>query len=235
MDENFFEVIDSEIKSYLLGFFVADGGINIRKQNRRNEYNISFSQHIRDLEVINFYKHFIKPTSQIRQKGNYIRLGIYSKKIVEDIIKLGYNERKTYSELSLPKIETKFLIHFIRGYFDGDGTCVANIVKEKTRSKNKDCYYRVKPTFHIGAKTKTLITEIQNYFKTYNVNLNIYYYNSNDFYFLKSSSKKEIKKIYDLFYCDSKYYLTRKKLSFEKTLLTPSEFKKITIFEPRNA
>jgi len=107
--------------------------------------------------------------------------------------------------------------------------------KEKTQTKNKDCYYRVKPTFHIGAKTKTLITEIQNYLKTYNVNLNIYYYNSNDFYVLKSSSKKEIKKLYDLFYSDSKYYLTRKKLSFEKTLLTPSEFKKTTNFEPRNA
>ena len=42
MNSKFFNKIDTELKAYLLGFYVGDGSIYIRRD--RKEYSIKFSQ-----------------------------------------------------------------------------------------------------------------------------------------------------------------------------------------------
>ena len=58
--------------------------------------------------------------------------------------------------------------HFIRGYFDGDGSFSGSVVKDKGR-KNP----RVRMQFQIDSKTKSILIEIQNVLKEHNINVNI--------------------------------------------------------------
>ena len=48
---------------------------------------------------------------------------MYSVKLVESIKKQGIHSRKTFT-ISKPNIKPELMNHFIRGYFDGDGSFI---------------------------------------------------------------------------------------------------------------
>ena len=145
-DESFFEKIDTEAKAYWLGFIYADGCV-VRNHSKDKEgrqlkkYSLSIELAEKDKEhlikfakaiCLNFeesmlysrerkicYDHLDEERSY---KMNTFR--VCSKKIVEDLIKLGCVQNKSLilkfpSEEQVPK---KLWMHFIRGYFDGDGS-----------------------------------------------------------------------------------------------------------------
>lgn len=127
-DHTFFEKIDTEEKAYWLGFLYADGYVT---QGTRNaEVGIELSA--RDIEHLKKFNKSLKgnitPTIRQRKAGKInstdgiASFRLYNKKMVEDLIKLGCVENKTFV-IKMPDIQDKFLIwHFIRGYFDGDGS-----------------------------------------------------------------------------------------------------------------
>lgn len=118
LNEDFFENIDSEEKAYFLGFIFADGYVN----EKNNIVDITI--HNKDREILDKLVLCLypdgRPLKTIREK--YIRLVINSKKIINDLVKHGCMQAKTF-KLVFPKIPIKFEKDFIRGYFDGDG-CV---------------------------------------------------------------------------------------------------------------
>jgi hypothetical protein len=57
-------------------------------------------------------------------------LAIYSKQLVKSIKSQGFHSRKTFT-IERPNIDMNLIHHFIRGYFDGDGSF---FFKEKERS-----------------------------------------------------------------------------------------------------
>ena len=127
---NFFSKIETELQAYLLGFIYSDGCINIQRH--------TLSIHINDIdsELFELFK-IISPDAYTKQEEGYeskalvrghtvrnkssIRLAISSKILIEDLIKLGVCERKTYENLHIPKMNPDLIGSFIRGYFDGDG------------------------------------------------------------------------------------------------------------------
>jgi intein-encoded DNA endonuclease-like protein len=121
-DRNYFEVIDTEHKAYILGFLYADGNINLSK------YQIRLRLAIKDREILQKISDCLgisKPLKLYNQKlfGKIYpayELSFYGKKMCEDLIKLGCVESKT-SKLIFPKLDETLIHHFIRGYFDGDG------------------------------------------------------------------------------------------------------------------
>lgn len=120
-NENIFENIDTEAKAYWLGFLYADGYVN-------SEKGIELTLKSEDLCHIEAFKDFIKSNHVIeyRDKVNAYRLNIYSVKMANDLIKLGCLQNKSLiltfpTEQQVPK---KYISHFMRGYFDGDG-CVS--------------------------------------------------------------------------------------------------------------
>ncbi len=122
LNENFFEKIDSEEKAYFLGLLYADGYIN-EKLNF-----VELTLHQRDSEILNILVNFLYPEGRplkiINEK--YLRLIINSKKIVNDLKKYGCFQKKTF-KLKFPTIiENHLFRHFIRGYFDGDGSVYEN-------------------------------------------------------------------------------------------------------------
>lgn len=139
LDETYFENIDSKDKAYFLGFIYADGFIT-KRSSGQNVLGITLSES----EPLDKFKKYIKTdkpygiynkTSSYSDKSIEYKLAIISNKIVEDIEKLGVVERKTLI-LSFPDFLDKELIpHFIRGYFDGDGSIFL------TKPKNRDSDY----------------------------------------------------------------------------------------------
>lgn len=235
LQNDFFKVIDSELKAYLLGFIVADGSINIRTRYRKDkeqfpwtEYSLSFSLHNRDTYIFELFRDNVNSTMKMGRSGEYIRFQLYGKEFVEEIVKFGYLPNKTYSEMNLPNISKEFLKDFIRGYFDGDGTCTANIVNEKG-------YRRVKAVFHIFSKKKNILLEIQSYLRSISIIVQLYYMKSKDGYLLKTCKRSTIKQLYDLFYDNTIYYFKRKKITFENAMIIPSKFRELKDSELCNA
>lgn len=123
---NFFENIDTEEKAYWLGFIYADGYISVNEEKYIHKLGISLS--IKDFSHLEKFRKNINGNFPIKQyKGigykeiEYCRVILHGEKIVKDLISHGVVEHKTLI-LKAPKIDENFIHHFIRGYFDGDGS-----------------------------------------------------------------------------------------------------------------
>lgn len=138
-DEDFFEIIDTEEKAYWLGFMFADGYI-INQQNRYGQDQFGISLAKIDIDTLYKFKESIKATNPILiypRKNNYgqplCRIVMTSQKTVNDLINKGCKKQKSHI-LEPPKNVPDILVrHFIRGFFDGDGS----ITKTYNKTYNK--------------------------------------------------------------------------------------------------
>lgn len=213
---DFFKNIETELQAYLLGFHAADGSINLERYTLRVKVTKT------DSEIIDLFKDSISPEAYTRDVNGFntiIRekevttktaheVGIASKILINDIIKYGYGPNKTYCELSLPNINDELIRHFIRGYFDGDGSIIGGV--RKPNPKNREVNYRVNRTFNIDSKKQNILIEIQSFFSKHNIKTNIQYITRDDMYRLCTSSKEEVEKIFHLLYDNSNFWLNRK-------------------------
>ncbi|HCC59703.1 MAG: hypothetical protein A2402_02840 [Candidatus Staskawiczbacteria bacterium RIFOXYC1_FULL_37_43] len=129
---DFFEKWSPEM-AYVLGFLYADGDIEDVKKSSRTQY-ITFPS--KDRDILESIKKVIGSSHPIQyrprrkalfqngkvyESAESYRIRIGSKKLFEDLIKLGLTPRKSLI-IKFPKnIPDDCLNHFIRGYFDGDG------------------------------------------------------------------------------------------------------------------
>lgn len=127
VNENYFQIINSEEKAYFLGLIFADGSIYFRKGNYQPHFSITLIKHDKYLLEKLKYEiqftgnlYYIKPPKQHQQ--NLFRLGVTSSAFCGHLINSGCIPNKSLT-LEFPKIIPEcFLRHFIRGYFDGDGS-----------------------------------------------------------------------------------------------------------------
>ena len=219
---DFFKNIQTEIQAYLLGFHAADGSLD----EERKMFRVKLQE--RDNEIVDLYK-IISPDartfrsdgyeSKATVRGRTIKtnaiygIEITSKILVTDLVDLGFGYRKTYLENNLPNIPEHLIRHFIRGYFDGDGciTCSVREPKPIELQTSKDAKKaRVVQSFQIDSKTITIINDIINFVKRFDINLNYSYLKRDDMHRLSISSKKEVEKVFHFLYDDSNFYLKRK-------------------------
>ena len=125
-NENYFEVVDTEEKAYWLGFLYADGYVNSNKT--------SVELGVSEKDLNHLYKFIkciggdMKPTKTTKKSNNKVYIGyrvtLNSPKFKNDLIRLGCYENKG-DILEFPtndQVPTELIIHFIRGYIDGDGS-----------------------------------------------------------------------------------------------------------------
>ena len=212
---DFFKNIDTELHAYLLGLIMSDGSIDDKRAT------LSHTLNEKDKELLNYYRvicpkaytqEFIpKPSKGIRNNKmiigtKSIRLAIASAILITDLHKLGVEQNKTYKEQHIPKqIPDKYIYHFIRGYFDGDGSFSGSVIHDKNKPNP-----RVRMQFQIDSKTKTLLEEFKIFFEKHNIKINIYECKRDSMYRLASHSITECKKIYYLLYNNSHCFLKRK-------------------------
>ena len=131
-NKHFFETIDTEEKAYWLGFIAADG--NICKRNFEIALAIKDKNHlVKFLEAIDGEEKILK--CGFNGKHERARVNIGNVKLVEDLKKQGIFERKS-ALLEFPKnIKKSLLRHYLRGYFDGDGSISTNGVNKNGTPK----------------------------------------------------------------------------------------------------
>ena len=151
--EEFFEVINSESKSYILGFIAADGCVQpelrrikidlkdededvLIKIQKEIGHKNNLSHYSQEIDIGN--KHYTSHTS---------RLIISSQKMVEDLEKFGIVKNKSnILNIKIDSIPEEFFFDFLRGIIDGDG-CIS---------------FTVGGTCNLTITTSTIMAEILN-------------------------------------------------------------------------
>lgn len=211
VNENYFEKINTEEKAYTLGFLYADGCVS-----RDGRMIISLEE--KDLEIlekIKFNLGFNGPISYIKPKkvwnkyfGRFIcvsgqyRLSIRNKKLAQDLINLGCIPAKSLV-LKFPtqkQVNNHLKRHFIRGYFDGDGSL---------SKKKKGIQASI-------TSTEEFLTEIKTILLRKGIKSGIYHpkrlikRKNNITSVLAATSSKDANKLLDWIYGYSKIFLKRK-------------------------
>lgn len=198
---DYFNVIDTENKAYILGYITADGSIT--KKNIRLECSE------RDDEIIKFIISEINPETKIykyikndNQCFSYAYIGSIDN--VSDLEKYNVIKNKQCANLPLVYLGDEFTRHFIRGYFDGDG-CVYNKSGKPSISICADTLF---------ANQLKAILKL-NGIKSYVIDMKKYGSNICN---VRIDGLSNTKKFFDFIYAESGFCLYRKYDKF-KTLL----------------
>lgn len=142
-NDKYFSEINTANKAYWLGFIYADGWIT-RNVTRRNyelgielcdideQQLIDFNNELGCVHSINHghYEKYICEHENISVTDT-VCIRIYSKQIVEDLIKHNVLENKTLKP-EYPIVDDDLFFDFLRGYIDGDGCIYVNNDKVST-------------------------------------------------------------------------------------------------------
>ena len=200
-NEDFFEVIDTEEKAYWLGFIYADGFIQSKIENRSQQVGITLS--IVDKNHLVKFKESLEATNPIfdyvgsgyNEDGVFSRILLTSQKTVDDLKRHGVHEQKTY-DLTFPDFLRKDLVHhFVRGYFDGDGSINYQI--------RYSCEYK---SYQIGfTGSLDVIQGINKFFGKNNKP-----HKKGNAYQINYAGTNQVHRLIDIMYHDATIYLDRK-------------------------
>lgn len=135
---DFFEKIDSEEKAYWLGFLYADGcivenkGVNLLLAGYEKDHLEKYKKSLESDHPIEERYDTIRDKNRPERIQHNVKVRINSLKIVKDLADKGCLPRKSLT-LEFPtkeQVPNDLIHHFVRGFFDGDGS-VWNI--ENTR------------------------------------------------------------------------------------------------------
>jgi hypothetical protein len=180
---------------YLLGFILADGCVHKLSEK---SFSISIGLHSKDEHILKSFREMLGSSRPLYYKNNNtIALSINSTEIAEDLKLFGIDERKSLTSTWPNDIPEEYLSHFVRGFFDGDGS----VFRIKHPAGKRD---------YIGINftgTKEFLTELQininkilgkeyGHIRTLKVKSGFYYQ-------LVYSGDATIKKFIDWIYADS--------------------------------
>ena len=133
LDEKYFDNITSQNQAYILGFLYADGN------NSPSKGTVSLSLQEEDVDILERIRNELKSSRPLEfidysnkhtfgySYKNQYRLCLFSSHMCKTLEMLGMIQNKSLS-LCFPKqLSQNLWRHFIRGYFDGDGSiCFRN-------------------------------------------------------------------------------------------------------------
>jgi DNA-binding transcriptional regulator WhiA len=129
----FFDKIDTIQKAYWLGFLYADGTVSI-SNGKKKAYRLSVEVAEVDRDFLELFKKTVNadnPIEEVERTVNgkpysSVRLRLCSKGFVESLIDKGCLSNKSLILVFPEWLEERLVPHFIRGYFDGDGSIVCS-------------------------------------------------------------------------------------------------------------
>ncbi len=219
-DDHVFDCIDTEEKAYWLGFLYADGYICADPLEGGSHYKMELTLAQADKEHLRKFALFMSYTGEISAKKinrnskefTAARIAINSKHLWNTLNNYGCTPRKSLT-LQFPDksiFKSKDLIrHFIRGYFDGDGSLGIYSVKESV-----SCYKHNKPQTSVAGTPEFLGMVYKIYS---NSKKGSFYSTSKDTHnktWILEFSCKEAFKFANYLYKDSTIFLDRKYLKY---------------------
>ena len=196
-DQTFFKTIDTQEKAYWLGFIAADGNVY--------GYNLHIGIKASDGKHLEKFKKDIKAENPVKyveyiSKGKKLylaRIDLYGLETINCLFNLGIIENKTTKlHWSITEhIPSELVPHFLRGYFDGDGSWAGT--------------KRVR--FSMPSASSFFLLGMQKYLaKMCNLNITKIY-KRGKLGILDYAGKKQLKRIAEFLYKDANVFLERKK------------------------
>lgn len=206
-NDNFFEVINSEEKAYLLGFLYADGYLS-------SDGRMGCRLKIDDVEIIKLIQKYICPNSPIEYGNNQnfkrrpqCSIRWKSKKMYQKLLNLDFCIDKTHTNSNvLTYIPEPYKKDFIRGFLDGDGCITYNSYRNSNWKKISLCW---------SNGSSKILEDIFNYFKDVEGGVLKYH---NTYYTLRYDKIKSVQKILSFIYDNATLYLKRKKIIADNIL-----------------
>lgn len=201
LNMDYFEVIDTEDKAYFLGLIKADGYVDKTRNRfalRLHEQDVEILHRLCDvlnLPIQRINKIVRNPNSihHSDNRADNVEIAITNTRFVNHFVDVK-------SESILSKIPNHLVYHFIRGYFDGDGSIAYRNIKKLKFQMNI-----------MGSPGDDhMLKFICKYF-----NFNIYLDKRSNLPLIQSSNIKIIEEFRDKCYSDCYVYLTRKKVKFD--------------------
>ena len=224
MNYNFFDVINTEEKAYWLGFIYADGNIRISKNNthllqieleQSDSYildalidSLQYKSKIKnyELETIEYVPKILNYFERKNRFKGYDKvykgcsLQVSNEHLYNSLVKNGLVENKTLNMCLPTTVPNHLLKHFVRGYFDGDG------------SFSSGCTGKYKYAKVVFYGQHNLLKFIQESLSELKLSDNkIFDKKKEKVSMLSYGSKKDLALLYKYLYDDASIYLTRKK------------------------
>lgn len=197
---DFFKTIHEEKQAYYLGLLYADGNVYIKN----NTYIVSLKLQKKDIHILKEFRKNISPASLIKtikiKKKEYVVFRIFQKEICEQLIALGCVPKKSLI-LKFPDLNPNLIHHFVRGYFDGDGTIYKN---------NNNYIWKIVSTKTFCEKLKDILE------KELNINCCLYVLKNKTTSILLVGGNNQSMKVFDWMYNESKIFLNRKFMKYEE-------------------
>lgn len=215
-DRNFFHIIDNEEKAYWLGFMCADGYIS---KTIDESYEVGIELQIGNIDHLKKFNKSIKGNVEIgireRQLGfknrekNYkfykqCSIRLYSKQMVNDLYNNGCVYNKS-DKLKLSKISDDLFFHYLRGYFDGNGS----VLRQTNRKRNYIRFNFTTASYDFVTELRELLYNKYN-ITSYIVKEKIRYEGGIQTYRLNISGLENNYKFGEMLYNDAHIYLDRK-------------------------
>ena len=197
-NDTFFDIIDSEIKAYLLGFLYADGYL-------ATDGRIGIRLQEGDIEILQLIQKYICPNNPIESSNNQnfkrqLQHSIRwrSAHMYTRLKELGFCIDKTHTDsIILQLIPDNLKLHFLRGYTDGDGCLQAYNLSNSS-------YRKIAISWSNGCCQ--LFNDIKDLLPNYSWHL----YNKDTYFVLGCYCQKEAYDIIKKLYLDCNFFLTRK-------------------------
>lgn len=210
VDSDFFHTIDTEDKAYWLGFMYADGYIT--KRGKRMTMGVSLqdsdSDHLesfkKSLHSEHKIGHYVNTSGCSKNIGSpYCSLTIVDSQLVSDLERHGvfYNKSKILQFPTSDVVPNKLLHHFIRGYFDGDGSVYGSVKAPCASFDGTESF--------MGQLLETLRKPL---------GTNAHIHKDHSIYCIKLGGRNVITKLFNYMYKDATVFLGRKKLKFEEII-----------------
>ena len=216
LNENYFERIKTPEQAYILGFIYADG--------YNNNESLVITQSASRIDILEKIKICLNSESEIGLQSNGLYIITFGSKLLcEDLTRYGATKAKSLT-ITFPNfLEEELIPHFIRGYFDGDG-CVWDGKRKlmTVKDKNQLCGSREKIVHNVKFTITgnfEFINKLQDHLVS---NLG---FNKTKLNFSKAkttkhictmeySGRKQMKKLFDYIYKDTKIYCEEKYQKF---------------------
>lgn len=201
-----FSTVNDELSAYWLGFLYADG--NVIQNKDKWVYSVSLALSYKDVGHLTKFRDWISPGRPIRvydvslngKLYKSCRVTISSKEIANNLVLLGCTPRKSFT-LKFPtedQLPREYVSHFMRGYFDGDGSVMLT-------GQVKWCGTLEFLTSYMNILCSTGVTPVK------------IIRDSNHYQFTKNH-RKQFPLIYKFLYNNSTIYLERKKKIFDQVM-----------------
>lgn len=213
-NHDFFEKIETEDQAYWCGFIMADGCVARNPETNSCELCIklqaSDGEHLKkfnkaldgNIPVTFFTNKAILPGKTETFFSRQCQIRLYSEKMVNDISQYGVIPNKSLVKVFPGDIPDNLISHYIRGYFDGNGTICLTGSNPREKKYIICCFATGSEKFAEGLKQKLEQFSIQS--------SSIYKNLKSNCYNLRISGMRNVDNFLHFIYDNSNIYLDKK-------------------------